>query len=220
MKKLGFISEVKSAISEFTQYDIGEEELERVMETAGEGSGLYYKLKDISVLYRGFTEYLKKKYITKEELLDVLSREIKKSELLKNSTVVLDGFTGFTPVQNRLLRELMVWCRKVIVTVIMDERENPYACKHPYQLFALSKQMVTSLIQITKEAKIKVEEPVYLYEEIPYRFRENEVFAFLEHNLFRYGKNTFEKAQEAVGLHAARNQRRRHYARQAGSARW
>ena len=76
MKKLGYISEVKSVISEFTQYDIGEEELERVMETAGEGSGLYYKLQDIAVLYRGFTEYLQKKYITKEELLDVLSREI------------------------------------------------------------------------------------------------------------------------------------------------
>lgn len=205
MKKLGYISEVKSVISEFTQYDIGEEELERVMETAGEETGLYYKLKDIAVLYRGFTEYLRKKYITKEELLDVLSREIPKSELLKNSTVVLDGFTGFTPVQNRLLRELMLHCRKVIVTVIMDQRENPYAYKHPYQLFALSKQMVTSLVAITKEEEIKVDEPVCLYEETPYRFRENEAFAFLEHNLFRYSRKTFEKEQEAIGLHAARN---------------
>ena len=205
MKKLGYISEVKSVISEFTQYDIGEEELERVMETAGEGSGLYYKLQDIAVLYRGFTEYLQKKYITKEELLDVLSREIGKSELLKNSTVVLDGFTGFTPVQNRLLRELMRCCRKVIVTVIMDERENPYAFKHPYQLFALSKQMVTSLVEITKEAKIRIEDPVCLYGGTPQRFLKNEVFAFLERNLFRYGKNTFEKEQDVIVLHAARN---------------
>lgn len=112
MKKLGYISEVKSVISEFTQYDIGEEELLRVMETVGEDSGIYYKLRDILVLYLGFTEYLDKKYITKEELLDVLSREIEKSELLKNSTVVLDGFTGFTPVQNRLLGELMRHCRR------------------------------------------------------------------------------------------------------------
>ena len=36
MKKLGYVSEVKSVISEFAQYDITEEELERVMETAGE----------------------------------------------------------------------------------------------------------------------------------------------------------------------------------------
>ncbi len=205
MKKIGYISEVKSAISEFTQYDIGEEELERIMEAAGEGSGLYYKLMDLQVLYRGFTDYLQKKYITKEELLDVLSREIPKSELLKNSTVVLDGFTGFTPVQNRLLRELMLRCRKVVVTVIMDERENPYACKHPYQLFALSKRMVTSLVEITKEAKVRMEEPVCLYGGTPWRFRENEVFAFLEHHLFRYGKETYKKEREVIGLHAARN---------------
>lgn len=205
MKRLGYISEVKSVISEFTQYDIGETELERVMETVGEESGLYYKLKDIAVLYRGFAEYLQKKYITKEELLDVLSREVEKSGLLKNSTVVLDGFTGFTPVQMRLLRELMRCCRKVIVTVHMDERENPYAYKHPYQLFALSKQMVTSLVDISKELKLKIEEPVCLYEKVPYRFRENDVLAFLEHNLFRYGRKTYEGKQEVIRLYAARN---------------
>lgn len=205
MKRLGYISEVKSVISEFTQYDIGEAELERVMETVGEESGLYYKLKDIAALYRGFAEYLQKKYITKEELLDILSREVEKSGFLKNSTVVLDGFTGFTPVQMRLLRELMRCCRKVIVTVLMDERENPYVYKHPYQLFALSKQMATSLVDISKELKLRIEEPVCLYEKIPYRFRENDVLAFLEHNLFRYSRKTYEGKQQVIRLYAARN---------------
>ena len=59
IKKLGYISEVKSILSEFTQYDIGEEEIRKVMETAGPKSRLYYKLQDIQVLYREFTEYLK-----------------------------------------------------------------------------------------------------------------------------------------------------------------
>lgn len=35
MKKLGYITEVKSVISEFTQYDIGENELLKVMESVG-----------------------------------------------------------------------------------------------------------------------------------------------------------------------------------------
>ncbi len=163
MKKLGYISEVKSVISEFTQYDIGQEELEKVMETIGEDSRLYYKLKDIGVLYRGFTEYLEKKYITKEELLDVLNRMVGQSEILGNSTVVLDGFTGFTPVQNRLILKLMRRCRKVMVTVTMDERENPYVYRHPYQLFALSKHMVTTLVSLARESRIEIEEPKSRY---------------------------------------------------------
>ena len=47
MKKLGCISEVKSVLSEFAQYDIGEEEILTVMESAGKESRLYYKLQDL-----------------------------------------------------------------------------------------------------------------------------------------------------------------------------
>lgn len=211
MKKPGYISEVKSVISEFTQYDVGEEEICRVMETAGEGSGLFFKLKDILVLYRGFSQYLEKKYITKEELLDVLSREIGKSEILKGSTVVLDGFTGFTPVQNRLLKELMRHCREVLVTVIMDEREDPFSYRHPYQLFALSKHMVMSLSDIAQEEGIPLEEPEYLYGN-PVRFQGNDAFSFLERNIFRCGQETFGKEQDAVSIHRARNPREEAFA--------
>ena len=205
VRKLGYISEVKSVISEFAQYDIGEDEIERVMELVGEKSRLYYKLADIQVLYRGFTEYLREKYITKEELLDVLSRAVRESELLKNSTIVLDGFTGFTPVQDRLLAELMKHCRSVMISVTMDQRENPYAYSHPYQLFALSKQMVTSLVKIAEREGIHLEEPVELYGRTPYRVRGNKALAFLEHHLFRYGSGKYAGEPQAVSVHIARN---------------
>lgn len=212
MKKLGYISEVKSVISEFIQYDIGEDELARVIEAAGEGSGLSYKLKDIGTLYRGFMDYLHKKYITKEEILDILSREIGQSALLKNSTVALDGFTGFTPVQGRLLRELLVHCREVILTVAMDGREDPYVYKHPYQLFALGKKTVTDLIRMAKESGVPVKDAVSLYDSPPWRFRDNEALAFLERSLFRFGSGAFEKEQDAVRLWAARSPREEAFA--------
>ena len=107
LKKQGYISEVKSVISEFTQYGIGLEELDAFLETLEPESYLYYKLSDIRTVYEGFEEYLADKYITKEELLDVLSDLVPESALLKNSVVALDGFTGFTPVQNKLLGELI-----------------------------------------------------------------------------------------------------------------
>ena len=207
MKKLGCISEVKSVLSEFAQYDIGEEEILTVMESAGKESRLYYKLQDLLLLYRGFSDYLKSRYITKEELLDVLCREVPGSEMLKNSTVVLDGFTGFTPVQNRLLLELLKHCRKVCVTVTMDDREDPFSYRHPYQLFALSKQMASTLVSLAGEAKTEILTPVFLYDGTPRRFRQNPPLAFLERNLFRYGAESFSGSQQAVTLHVARNPR-------------
>lgn len=207
MKKLGYISEVKSVLSEFDQYDIGEEELRQMKAAAGENSRLYYKLQDLEVLYIGFKKYLEDRFITKEELLDALCRVVKGSDILKESTIVLDGFTGFTPVQNQLLGELLEVCREVIVTVTMDDRENPYVYKHPYQLFALGKHTVTSLIQIAAERKVSVEAPLCLYERPLYRFCDNSAMEFLERNIFRYSKECYKEKQGAVRIHVARNPR-------------
>ena len=207
LKKQGYISEVKSVISEFTQYGVDFDRLDEFMDTVSPDSYLYYKLRDIRRVYEGFEDYLSGRYITKEEMLDVLSRVVPESEILKGSVVALDGFTGFTPVQDRLLGELLRVCDRVIVTVEMDEREDPFVYRHPYQLFALSKQMVTSLVKIAQEAGVEIEEPVCLYDTPPKRFEHNAQMAFLEANLFRYSGAKYEGENSALSLHEARNPR-------------
>ena len=178
------------------------------MESGEIGPQLYWKLHDIQKLQEKFGEYLQGKYITGEELLDVFSAVVQQSEILKDSVVVLDGFTGFTPVQNRVLGQLLKICRKVTVTVTIDQREDPYQLKHKYQLFTLSKQMVTGLVHIAAEENIEVEPPVQLYGnrgEVPVRFRENPPLAFLEQNLFRYTKRVYDNKQDMLSLHAVKN---------------
>lgn len=207
LKKQGYISEVKSVISEFTQYGVDFERLDEFMDSLNPDSYLFCKLKDIRKVYEGFEEYLREKYITKEEMLDVLSSVVPDSEILKGSVVALDGFTGFTPVQNRLLGELLRVCDKLMITVEMDRREDPYLFRHPYQLFALSKQTVASLMKIAGETGTQTEEPVCLYEKPARRFRGNPAMAFLESELFRYSSAVYEEEQEAVSMHEARNPR-------------
>lgn len=207
MKRLGYISEVKSVLSEFDQYDIGTKELERVMERVGSESSLYYKLNDMKIICEGFQEYLKDRYITKEELLDVLCYAVPESAILKKSVVVLDGFTGFTPVQNRLLAELMKNCLEVMVTVTIDDSEDPYIYTHPYQMFGMSRHTVSTLTKIAKECKIAQKKPVWLKERPFYRFRECEALGFLEANLFRYGRKQYKKKQDAIAVYVAGNPR-------------
>lgn len=203
LKKQGYISEVKSVISEFTQYDIKEETMERMMKEAGEGSFLYYKLADIRNVYQKFYQYLEEKYITKEEILDLLCQKVKWSGILKNAVIALDGFTGFTPVQNRLMREFLKVCKEVRVTVTIPQEEDPYRYKGPYQLFAMSKEMTVKLLQICKEEKISVLDSVFLNGNPPFRFRKNPELAFLEKHLFRYHKQEFWREQQSVQIHCA-----------------
>ena len=202
LKKQGYISEVKSVISEFTQYGIDFEQLDSFMEGLNSESYLYYKLKDIRKVYEGFEDYLHDKYITKEELLDVLSQNVAEAKMLKDSVIAMDGFTGFTPVQNRLIGELLKVCDKIMLTVEIDRREDPFVYKHPYQLFALSKQMVTSLTEVAQEVKVEIDEPVWLCKNPPYRFKENPEMAFLEEELFRYSRRKYSgEKMQSISLH-------------------
>ena len=192
LNKTGYIHEVKSAISEFMQYGIGVEELEKLTDYSRKRGQLYHKLKDLGVLYQGFRDFIREKYITTEETLDVLARLLPKSELVRGSVIAFDGFTGFTPVQNRVLQQLMGLAGEVIVSVVMDGSEDMYDEKEEQNLFHLSKKTVASLSRLAAEAKVARGEDVILTADPVPRFRENPSMAHLEKQLFRYPSRPYE----------------------------
>ena len=66
----------------------------------GEKKLLAAKLRDTGVIYRAFEEYLENRYVTAEDVLEVLAGKLEESALIK--TVECCGgwsFSGFTPVQ-------------------------------------------------------------------------------------------------------------------------
>lgn len=205
LKKTGYINEVKSLISELTQYAVTEEELEHFLESSRKKPNLYSKLRDVQVLYGAFREYLAEQYITAEELLQVLCQVVEKSELIRDSEVVLDGFTGFTPIQNQLLQKLMIYAKKVIVTVTIDEREDPYRVDGEHQLFYLSKKTVTTLMRLAQEAHVYAEEPIVVHPSEYTRLKKESALFWLEQNLFRLRGKPFKGNQSEIGFHVLRN---------------
>ena len=207
IRKPGYISEVKSVISELMQYNILPADMEEMKDAVEKNSYSYYKLQDIQMLYQEFENYLKDKYITKDELLDLLCLHMDRSRILKDAVVALDGFTGFTPVQNKVLAEMLVCCQKVFVTVTIDRSENPFVLEDKYQIFALSKKMAIALKHICEEQRIEVEEPVCLYQEPTYRFQNQPALAFLESELFRLGQKKYKEKQQNIRIYVSRNPR-------------
>ena len=94
LRKLGYISEVKSLLSEFVQYRIEPEDLTQIMEQNKSNPQLYFKLKDMKVIYESFRQYLKDTYLTAEELLKALEDTVEQSRSVRNSVIVLDGYHG------------------------------------------------------------------------------------------------------------------------------
>lgn len=200
MKKPGYLNEIKSLVSEFMQYGIENSEFEEMLDKTGKKNLLYMKLKDVGVLYQAFREYLKGHYLTGEEAMDVLANVICLSEKLKGSVVFMDGFTGFTPIQLKVIRELLSSCSKVYVTVTLDVREDPYAKGKIHQLFYMSRKMVHSLCALTKE----IEEPVIVAPCGHSRFASSAALGFLEQNIFRYKKEIYKEVQSQIQLFSAK----------------
>ncbi|MDO5573789.1 MAG: helicase-exonuclease AddAB subunit AddB, partial [bacterium] len=163
LKKLGYINEIKSIISEFMQYNIKEAELDTLLAYVSNRPMLQYKLQDIKLLYQIFMDYMKDRYTTKEELLATLSSVIDQSEIVKKSVIVFDGFTGFTPIQNQLLSKLMTLAKDIHVTVLLRNAEGLTAAaveqykNQEQELFYLSYKTIASLSRLAEETQTKQE---------------------------------------------------------------
>ena len=196
MKKMGYISEVKSLISELTQYNIDPDTLETFIEEQNMPPAFSYKLQDILTMYRGFRSAISGMYITAEEVLEAFCDMAEESKLLQDAVLVFDGFTGFTPIQNNVLYRLMGIVSDIYVTVTIDPAEDIYSYHDMQELFAMSKKTVASLMKMAEEKHFEVTEPVVLKNPKADRFREAPVLRFLEQNLFRTRHHSYEKKDE------------------------
>lgn len=202
LHKQGYIHEVKSAISEFMQYGISTQDMDKLIASAEKRGALAMKLRDLKTLYRGFQDYIRDHFITTEETLDVLRRSLVKSKILQGSVVVFDGFTGFTPIQNRLIQELMRVCEETIVTVTIGAKEDPYQMDGEQKLFHLSKKTVADLVKLAAEAEVTRGEDVFV-KGGPNRFTEAPALCYLEQNLFRYQYEPYMEKQREIRLFEA-----------------
>lgn len=202
LHKQGYIHEVKSAISEFMQYGISTQDMDKLIASAEKRGALAMKLRDLKTLYRGFQDYIRDHFITTEETLDVLRRSLVKSKILPDSVVVFDGFTGFTPIQNRLIQELMRVCEETIVAVTIGEEEDHYQMDGEQKLFHLSKKTVADLVKLAAEAEVTRGEDVFV-KGGPNRFTEAPALCYLEQNLFRYQYEPYTEKQCEIRMFEA-----------------
>ena len=150
MKKQGFIDELKSFFAEVYQYDVSMEDLKKITDGMKE-EGLRSKMEDILLVMENFEDYIKERYLISEQLLDVLAQKVERSEKLKNATFYLDGFTGFTPIQRKVLEKLLKIGKNVYVGLTLDGRyvRSQY---REYELFAMSKKEKYELIKLAQDA--------------------------------------------------------------------
>ena len=200
----GMIPEIKSILSEFMQYRISDAELARMCDHAKEsGQGaLGARLSDLRTLYSAFVEGKRDRFITSEETLDLLAEAIPSSDWVKRSTFVLDGFTGFTPVQYRVITALIRCGREVTIALDYGMDDGPSLEKAREQrsagkedaLFYLTRKTVCDIDRLAAAEGLIRGNDIFVSGpgDVPVRFVSNPVLAHLERSIFRHPQTTCE----------------------------
>lgn len=192
LKRPGYIDEMKSLISELTQYHISPEELLSMGDTPGMPPVFSSKTKEIAYMYEAFMDFIRGSHITSEQILETLAGVIEESELLKDATFVFDGFTGFTPLQNDVVERLMKISKKIMISVILDPSDTPYYSFEDHELFSMSKKFMSKMSCLAQNVSCDLDEPVIISLNEHSRFTKDSVFGYLENHIFRHGESVFD----------------------------
>ncbi|WP_035768764.1 PD-(D/E)XK nuclease family protein [Butyrivibrio sp. NC2002] len=220
MHKMGYVDEVKSTISEFMQYCIEPDDLDKLKEISKGRGALCAKLSDLQLLYSEFKSYIKDNYIAQEELLNILCRILPDSKLIAGSTIAFDGFTGFTPVQYQVIKQLLKLSEEVVFSCTLGDDENLYEYRKESEqdLFLLSKKTVHDLLRLEYDNEKEVNasnmpdfdrwayyrkennSDIRIISSEKSRHSGNPELAFLEQNLFRYSNKSYDGDCRSIAI--------------------
>lgn len=157
------------------------------------------KLEDIAILYKNYQEKIQKSYIDEDDVLTILSEQLEKSDLFKDSIIYIDEFSGFTKQEYEIIRKLLQKVKEVNITICSDNIDGTNDLN---DIFYTNKKTANKLIEIAKQEKVDIQEED-LEEKLP-RFRNKELL-ILEKNMYKDELIKYEKETKNIELFLAKN---------------
>ena len=152
----GFISQLKSAMSEFSQYGITPEALSQAGSEVSTPL-LAGKLADLGTVFTEFRSLLNgggKTHVIPEEVPALLLKNMERSRLLKDAVLYFDGFTGFTPLQLAIIERMAGTAAELYFSVTIPPTELHPAREHYTDLFWFSRENIKKVTDACTRAGI------------------------------------------------------------------
>lgn len=207
-REQGFYEIVSDVISEFKKYNVEVDSLRNIEESIQE-SDLYNKIRELSIIYEAFNEEMNEGYIDGDDELTLLGKKLLENDIYTNSEVWIDEFSTFTPQQLEIIRLLARRCKRVNITLCMDNRDNSNGNQDITDVFNTIKNTENKILKIMKENNISYDKPINLnminVNEGYNRFKNSPELEHIEKNFFTYPFNSFNGKCENVKLYKANN---------------
>ena len=193
----GFVGSITDMISELKQYNVSPEMLENISGQI-ENETLRYKLMDIAKIYGEFEKNLHENYVDSQDMLTSLSVKLQQCDYFKDAYIYIDEFTGFTPNQYSIIKELLKQAKEVYISLTIDSLTQFTYSKN--DAFSRTKYTYEKLYKIAAEEGVKIHANVNLNAENVKRFNGNEELQHLESFYHAYPYRKYEKKTEHIKI--------------------
>ena len=153
------------------------------------------KLNETALISDTFDALVSQSYIDPMDDLTRLDDILQKNNILRNYTIIFDGFSGFTMQQLKVVRSLMRDCAATYFTLTLDPLTDGSE-----EVFATSQQTYKILKEYAKRDGVDIKAPIKLTD--LHRFKNNEL-TLLEQNIFRTHLEPLEISPENICVYNA-----------------
>lgn len=200
----GFNDVISDVISEFKKYNINIDELQSLNEKI-DNFELVQKLNELSIIYQAFNSKMHEGYIDGDDELTILANKLLKNNAYEDSEIWIDEFSSFTPQQLEIIRVLARRCRRINITLCIDNKSLNDKYEDITDVFNVVKNTENKILKLMKENNISYDKPVYLNNDEPYRFKDNPELRHIEKYFFAYPFNEYKNSCNNISLYKANN---------------
>ena len=153
------------------------------------------KLNETALITDTFDALVSQSYIDPMDDLTRLDDILQKNNVLRDYTIIFDGFSGFTMQQLKVVRSLIRDCTATYFTLTLDPLTDGSE-----EVFATSQQTYKILKEYAKRDGVDIKAPIKLTD--LHRFKNNEL-TLLEQNIFRTHLEPLEISPENICVYNA-----------------
>lgn len=153
------------------------------------------KLNETALITDTFDALVSQSYIDPMDDLTRLDDILQKNNILRDYTIIFDGFSGFTMQQLKVVRSLIRDCTATYFTLTLDPLTDGSE-----EVFATSQQTYKILKEYAKRDGVDIKAPIKLTD--LHRFKNNEL-TLLEQNIFRTHLEPLEISPENICVYNA-----------------
>lgn len=171
--KRGFTKEVEQILKEFNQYNIDVASIQPLIEALrlnGASEVLLHKMHDIEIILQQLQLRIGAEYVDGDGYFPLLLECIPKMESLRETHVYLDGFVSFNGQEFSILKELLIYAKRVTLVLPMDDPQANKLDGSTFYRAAMTYDKVKhELAKLQFERGIVIEEEPRVHFTINYR---------------------------------------------------